>query len=472
MSESKTIFKNPIFNLIVIISCIISTALLAIDNNPLYGRVALLPFSYALVYLFVMLMMPEIVYRNIGFAVYFGQSIIKCVIAPLFLYLGDYTSFFGGLNIDFISRAVFLLIYENVVCTLVIGFSAKKGKAIGEVRRKESSFYFKSGSIVFLMSVLMVAMWFAVPDIKNNFVTAFDMFSSQQIFLGYDYTSINAVGTLNRVIITLFLVLFKSFRIILPFYLIRTLKEKYNSFLSFVVSILIILLQFLFISETIAMALVVACILLSYMLNAYPQYKRSIIVVMTASFAFAVFVLSLNFDYMAKWYNVDNTTEYISQVLQAYVPGVCNTASIFRVEETSRITTLIDTLMSTIPFQSTLFGSMTFDNNLNNLFTSTDGLNAQIVSTIAGGWYIFGFALAPIFSAIFTRISMINGYKYSNSKNNFDRLLYLFMCIQTMLGIGVYNIQTTITLWIQIGFVLWLFSKLTNQGNSSTDNML
>ena len=193
---------------------------------------------------------------------------------------------------------------------------------------------------------------------------------------------------------------------------------------------------------------------------------------MTASFAFAVFVLSLNFDYMAKWYNVDNTTEYISQVLQAYVPGVCNTASIFRVEETSRITTLIDTLMSTIPFQSTLFGSMTFDNNLNNLFTSTDGLNAQIVSTIAGGWYIFGFALAPIFSAIFTRISMINGYKYSNSKNNFDRLLYLFMCIQTMLGIGVYNIQTTITLWIQIGFVLWLFSKLTNQGNSSTDNML
>src|SRR5699024_5349795 len=105
-------------------------------------------------------------------------------------------------------------------------------------------------------------------------------FSSQEMFFGYDYTSTNAVGTINRILTTLFLVLFKSFRIILPFYMIKALKEKYDSFVSFLISIIIVMLQFLFISETVAMALVVAFILLSYMLKAYPQYRRLVIIIM------------------------------------------------------------------------------------------------------------------------------------------------------------------------------------------------
>ena len=164
---------------------------------------------------------------------------------------------------------------------------------------------------------------------------------------------------------------------------------------------------------------------------------------------------------MVKWYGVNNIAEYISQILQSYVPGICNTASIFRVEKTSRISTLIDTLASTIPFQNTLFGSIYWNNDLNTLFTGTSGLNAQIVSTIAGGWYIFGFLFAPIFSAIFVKVSMINGYKYAETDDDLKTLFYLYMCIQTMLGIGVYNIQTTITSWIQVGLTLWLCSKLT-----------
>jgi hypothetical protein len=460
MNENKTIFRNPIFNLAVTIGCIFTTLLLALDNDSLYSSVALLPLFYMLVYMFSLIITPRSAYHNMGYVLYFGQSIIKCVIAPLFLYLGDYTSLFGGLNSDYIFQGVLLLIYEHIVCTVVIGFSAKRTKVVLTTPIKVTMPKFNPSTLLFFMSAFMVVMWVAVPAVQNNFVTIFDMFSSQEMFLGCDYTSTNAVGTFNRVFTTLFLVLFKSFRIILPFYAIKALKEKYDSFGSFLLSIIIIMLQFMFISETVAMALVIAFILLSYMLKAYPQYRRSIITIMSISFAFSIFVLSLNFDYMAKWYGVNNITEYILQVLQSYVPGICNTASIFRVEETSKIITLIDTLVSTIPFQNTLFGSVSWNNDLNTLFTSTNGLNAQIVSTIAGGWYMFGYVFAPLFSAIFVRVSMMNGYKYAETDNDLERLLYLFMCIQTMLGIGVYNIQTTITLWIQVGLVLWMCSKL------------
>ena len=459
MNENKTIFRNPLFNIAVIFGCIITTALLAFDDEPLYSSVALLPLFYMLIYMLSLIITPRSAYHNMGYFLYFGQSIVKCVIAPLFLYIGNYTSLFGGLNSDYIFQGVLLLIYEHLVCTVVIGFSAQRTKVVFNTPIKITAPKFNPSTLMLLMSSFMVMIWIAVPAVKNNYVTIFDMFSSQKMFFGYDYTSTYAVGTINRIFTTLFLVLFKSFRIILPFYIIKELKERYNNFRSFLLSIIIIMLQFLFISETVAMALVVAFILLSYMLKAYPQYRRLVTIIMSISFAFAVFVLSLNFDYMAKWYGVSNIAEYISQILQSYVPGICNTASIFRVEKTSRITTLIDTLASTIPFQNTLFGSVSWNNDLNTLFTTTSGLNSQIVSTIAGGWYIFGYVFAPVFSAIFVRVSMLNGYKYAEADDDLERLLYLFMCIQTMLGIGVYNIQITVGLWIQVGLVLCMCTK-------------
>ena len=463
MIENKTILRNPIFNISVISVCIITAVLLAFDNEPIYSSVALLPLFYMLIYMFSLTITPRMAYRNVGYVLYFAQSLIKCVIAPLFLYIGNYTSLFVNLNSDYIFKAVFLLIYEHLVCTIVIAFSLRRARGVLRSPIKSSGLKLKPSTIVLIMTGLMIMIWIAVPAVKNNYVTVFEMFSSQEMFFGNDYTSTNAVGTISRILTTLFLVLFKSFRIILPFCIIKALKERFNSFVSFLTSIIIIMLQFLFISETVAMALVVVFILLAYMMKAYPQYRRFSVIIMAISFVFVIFVLSLNFDNMAKWYGVSNVAEYISHVLQSYVPGVFNTASIFRVEKTSRIMTLIDTLISTIPFQNTLFGSIYWNNDLNTLYTATSGLSAQIVSTVAGGWYMFGYMFAPIFSAIFVRVSMVNGYKYLETEDDLEKLLYLFMSVQTMLGIGVYNIQTTITLWIQVGLVLWLCSKFSTK---------
>jgi hypothetical protein len=308
------------------------------------------------------------------------------------------------------------------------------------------------------------ALWIAIPEIRNNYVTIFEMISSQEMFTGYDYAASDTGSALSRVFTTLFLVLFKSVRILLPFYLIKALKEWFDNLASFWLSMVIVLLQFLFIAETVAMPLVVAFMLLYYMLLAYPKYKRITGITMSVSAVFVIFVLSLKFEYMATWHGVENVRQYISQTLQSYVPGLSNTASIFLVDPTNRLTTLRDTLLSTIPFRNTLFPTAAWNNDLNTLYTATPGLKAQIVSTVAGGWYIFGYALAPLFSAVFVRVAMVSGNKYSRTDNELERLMYLFMCIQTMLGIGIYNIQTTLALWLQVGLVLWLCVKVTTQG--------
>lgn len=462
---NKTIFTNPIFNMAVIIGCIFVSTIIVMDNDVVYSSIALLPIAYMMIHILSQIITPREAYRNLGYVLYFAQSIMKCVIAPLFLCISNYTSLFEGLNGSYIFNAVLLMIYEHFVCTIVIAKTMRKKRTVYGAYKRNITTRMALSSLVAMFAFLMVFMWVLAPDIQNNFVTIFEMASSQEIFTGSDYTSTNAVGTISRIVTTLFLVLFKSFRIVFPFYIIKVLSEKYNNFSSFLISIIIVALQFLFVSETVAMAVIVAFMLLSYMLRVYPQYKRSIVVVMSASVAVAAFILSLNFEYMSRWFGVNNIQEYISQIMQSYIPGVCNTASIFRVESTSRVSTLIDTLISTIPFQNTLFGSISWDNDLNTLYTSTYGLGGQIVSTIAGRWYIFGYLLAPVFSAIFVKISMLYGYKYPQADNDIQRLLYLFMCIQTMLGVGMYNIQTTITLWIQVGLVLKVCSKLSAERN-------
>ncbi len=64
MKNSKTILRNPIFNIAVISVCIITTVLLAFDNEPTYSSVAILPLFYMLIYMFSLTITPRMAYRK------------------------------------------------------------------------------------------------------------------------------------------------------------------------------------------------------------------------------------------------------------------------------------------------------------------------------------------------------------------------------------------------------------------------
>lgn len=463
MYKSRSVFRSVFFNSMAMLLCLISSVIAFLGDNESYKTLGILPIAYMLIYLFSMAIFKERVLGNIGYILFWGQSIIKCVISPMILCLGNYTSIFRELTSEYIFGAVLLMIYEQLACVITIALVSPNTKRIKVVLPWNGQLHkLTFRTFIMFFGFIILVIWVLVPTVKNNLVPIFDMFSSRQMFLGYDYISANTSGAFDRILTTLFLVLFKSFRIIFPFYIIKVLKQKYDSAGSFAFSIIIVAMEFLFISETVAMALVVAFLLLSYMLDIYPKYRRAVIAIMIFSSVFVVFVLSLNYENISTWYGVDNIIEYASQILQSYVPGVCNTASIFRLERVSRILSLWDTLISTIPFQNTIFGSVSWNHDINAVFTSVSGLGGQICSTIGGGWYIFGALGAPLFSVLFTYVSIANGYKYMETDEELKKLMYLYMCIQSILGIGVYNIQTTITLWIQVGFVMYIGTKFAN----------
>ncbi len=463
MKTTAAVFRNIIFNLIIIVLCFTSSIIAMIGDNLIYNTLWILPLAYLLVYLLSLKIFEDKVFGNIGYVLFWGQSIIKCVIAPMLLCIGNYTSLFPELKANYVFISILLLIYEQVACTFVIALvSSRTKKKPIKMLKSNATIYpkLKMDTFVAIFMGCLVVMWIIAPTIQNSYTNIFSMIFSNKMFEGNDYTSI---GGLGRICTTLFLVVFKSFRIIFPFYCIKVLKEKYNNVISFIASLSIIIAsQFLFISETVAMSIIVTVILLIYLLCIYPKYTKIVLGVIAGSSVFVLIVLLISFNTISQWYEINSITEYMSLMLQSYMPGVCNTASIFRAEQISGFSTLLDTLISTIPFQNTLLGTSLWENDLNSIFESI-GLGTQIVSTIAGGWYIFGVIGAPLFSMLFTYVSISSGYKYQESDKDLKKLLYLYLCVQSILGVGMYNIQTTITLWIQVDLVLWVMTKIVKE---------
>lgn len=457
----KPIFKNVFLQIIISVICLYTSISIMFDNNHDYRIIAVLPIVFLLIDYFFIFVLADKVYFNIGYFLFYIQFFIKCVISPLFLFLGHYNSRFYYLNSDYIEYAVYLMVYEFVTCSLVICFTKEKNyKEHKTYRIVMANHTLRVAPFVFFISLLLLFLWITIPSIKYNYITIFDLVRSRKVFNGDNYTDQFVSGSIIRIATTLFLVLFGSIRLIVPLYIIQVLKEKYDNLFSFIVSVVIVSVQFAFIPGTMMTPFIIAFIQLTYMMRLYNKFQSITLILIVCSLAFVMFLLYIWFNYTLIWTRYYSISDYISMQLQAYFPGVCNVASIFRVVREERIKTLFDTIIACIPFQSSIFGKALFSHDLNTIFGTTSGLESQIVSTIGGGWYILGPILSPFFAILFTRISLKNGYRYKIAQNEWSRILYLYMCIQTMLGIGIYNIQTTVTNWIQVGVVLLVLSMI------------
>lgn len=457
------IFKNVFFQIFISMICIYTSMSILFNNDHNYRIIAVLPIVFLVSNYFLIFVLVDDVFYNIGYFLFYIQFFIKCVISPLFLLLGHYKSNFHSLNADYIEYAVYLMAYEMIACSLVVYFTKEKSISNRKIKIVMANHSLHTTPFIIFIALILLFFWMFIPSIRNNYISIFDLINSKSVFNGVDYTDQFVSGSSNRIATTLFLVLFGSMRLVIPLYIIQGLKEKYDNLISFIASLFIVFIQFMFIPGTLLTAFIIAFILLTYMMRLYKKFQKMTMIVIFCSFAFVMLLLYIWFNYSLIWTRYSSISDYISIQLQSYFPGVCNVASIFRVVREDRIKTLFDSIIACVPFQSSIFGKSLFSHDLNNIFGATNGLKSQIVSTIGGGWYIFGPVFAPVFSVFFTRVSLINGYKYKRAQNEWRRILYLYMCIQTMLGIGIYNIQTTITNWIQVGVVLLIFSIIEGE---------
>ena len=129
--------------------------------------------------------------------------------------------------------------------------------------------------------------------------------------------------------------------------------------------------------------------------------------------------------------------ENISNMLQAYFPGVCNFAGLFNMEKYDLLSQLFYDFYSTIPFRNTLFGLTGFE-TIPNLYTIDNNALSHIMPCVGYGFYYFGL-LAPIIPCFIYKKAVDVRENMKNTTNPFYYMIYSFLLIYLLLTPVMYN---------------------------------
>jgi hypothetical protein len=457
-------FFHIILFLFTFVSCAFTTIVLLFDlkQPTAYSYLFLLPCMFFLFSSLFGNVIFKIQKYNIGVFIIVVQMYIRNVITPLVMRFGDYTSIFIIKDASNIYNAVFLMIYEMVSCFFVIYFFVQR-----KIKRERAPLQinirpFKTSiasTVLFILSLLCVVLWFAVPLVQGAYRTIFELVASSRKDSSYDYTQYAVSGSISRIGATLFYFLFSILRVAIPAQIIMRLAVRKKNTIRFYISLFIILLQLLFIPEAVAVPVITIFILFIIVFDLYPQKRYALYLLVISLPTFVIVVFAMEYTKISAWYGFKNISQYMSYWFNSYVTGVDNVAMSNMLPERNRIVILLHTIISAIPFRTTILPQTIGWDTINTLFNELPRCGGQIVSTIGAGQYFFSFIFAPIPSIIFTYISVYYGNKYKTTNNVWKRIAYLYMCIEVALGLGFYNIPITLVHIVEVGIPLLLIAR-------------
>ncbi|NLN48904.1 MAG: hypothetical protein GX154_07470, partial [Clostridiales bacterium] len=327
------------------------------------------------------------------------QLFIRNVVTPAVMVLGNYVSIFQSGTNDMTAKAVFLMAYEVLWCYAAVYICSKRPYEPFIRNRYQKLYKGKHlGKVLFVLSALCIALWFLQPAVRATYRTIIDIIGTGIKDNPYRHSDFLSTGSLARVASTLFVFLFSFLRIAVPGYIIVKLQSKKRSAFHLIISLVIISLQFFFISGAVAATLIAAGMLLLLVMDLYPKWRGLLLSVLIAtSVLVTILVFSLNYHNVGSWYGIHSLQEYLSHWLNSYITGVDNVASIYQMPQENKLQIFIHTMIAPIPFRSTLLPGTTDWTTVNTLFTSLPRLSGQIVSTVGTGQFFFTEVFAPIF---------------------------------------------------------------------------
>ena len=162
-------------------------------------------------------------------------------------------------------------------------------------------------------------------------------------------------------------------------------------------------------------------------------------------------------------YDKNNPSFYMGRMINAYFTGVDNVSATFNVRSIHKWEAIKADLIRAIPFNSTIFNNI--GNKFLYYFNEYNKSYGQIPPTIGVGYYYFGSVLAPIFSILFTKISLIYFDKSNRIKESFKYVATIFCSVIFALGIVMYYPSLTLTWYLGWGVSMLLISQFNNNEN-------
>lgn len=443
MLVRRTVKFSLVWFMVVLSSLTAGVILLCdFDKPDYYFFLPLLPFAFASINIAVV-KVYENIYKNIGLILVISLYYCRLVIVPVIMSMGNYSSLVKY-NIDQnMPAAIALMIYEVIIVYTVLYLTVSKSHYIKSediisIQNDSKPAAKKFGAIMICILLFDIIVSVFIPESRflyTNILDAMQQTSYDIVHIG----SIIARGSLKRACITLYSVTIGFVRVLIPAYFVIALRKKCGEKATgIILSIPFILLQFMLVSNTQANSILCALVLMLLIAKLYPSwstriYRGSLII----GFLFVVWYFAYKYGRPSDLYSSTSIAEYASELANAYFSGPDNVAAAFNVTVQDKWEPLFYTLISSIPFNGTLFGISGL--NFSALYNYYNGALFQIGPCIGESYFYFGAILSPIMPAIFTNLAVRYGGKAQLEMNLWKYITYVYFTLLLAMSLVLYN---------------------------------
>ena len=429
-----------------------------------YGNLFWVPFIFGVVSVFSYNIYRNVL-NNVGVLFILLLEFYRAVLLPVFMVYGNYESVLKLAIQENMDAAIILMLYEIVAVFWFMSLALRRKLCRHRIMLKYSIRYFKW--ILFFLLLFDVAVWALISDVREDYRSMFTMFSEEFTLVMYDNAD-NAIGSLKRILITLFSVSFGVVRILFPAYCMLSIAKKLKNYpkTGIVLSFPFIFVQLFFVTSTIAYALICCLLLLIFLAYLWKRYARCL---MLGSVVGVVVFITFYFvgRFWGGYTSIDSNSlgGFWTSIQIAYFAGIDNIAAFFNVSDQGKWIAFLMDCVHCIPFNSTLFGLSHLDSSqtIYNLSNSSMG---QIPPSIGLGFYYFGGLLAPIFSASLAYLGTRMGMRANIEKLPLVYLAYVYCALFAAMGISMYNF------FIAMSWIISVFIPLYYMGRLYNDRML
>lgn len=472
MDYKKINYEKMLWILISIFSLYVSIAVGLDNDKPTYYEwLPLLPLSYAIInFLSVGL------YRGI---LNFSENLAKLIIhvfffirqslAIFFLYVGGYVSTLNKLTPENVNSGIALMIFETIFAYLMLNiYTRKKIYLWGtrKVRLKNGLYRSLKLKVVGLILtgcvIFCVGAYFTSPLIQRSYSSIWnpDLMASDAYYLA----KIEArVGSMDRILFTLFNVVFDFTRILFPCWLLFELKKHLGDrFICILIGALLCFMQLLMILNENMYILITILITGIYLIKIYPKYRRFMIRVLSIA---GVIIVAFFFLSVAARVSIsqENYFSTFSDMFQIYFPGISNIACGFNIVDDNVASTLFFDIYEAIPFHNTLFGLSGI--RLSDIYNSCNGVKYTICPGIIQAYHYLGF-LAPIVTCVIIKIALDSQEKLNNAKDLFSYAAYALLTVYSAMTPVCYYPTVLLSRFLSTILPMLIISKFAGRNYS------
>lgn len=462
-----------------------------------YGKYIFLIFEIiSLITIFVCLYRVNLASKNLLFILPLGYFLISVVFNSSFMYITDNISklvivslffvrmvllpFLYSRNIDtqlfegrgsveaHFSKACFLMAYEYFAVQFVLYFYEHKRPGKKWSFKRITSTVDISKVLVVFLAVYVLGIAFFLPQYSESFKTIFRLvdadFAVASSRIEYN------IGSMGRILKTLFSMAVQLFRILFPAFLMKQLYDR-NSESKGCTFVLVLscVLQFMFLTSTFAEAIVSCLALVLFYIKLYPERRNKTFLflgVSTLGMLVLYFVVRYFVNTTVGLYSKDNgAMSYAAQIINAYFTGVDNVAAIFNIPSGHESEAFRAGVLGAIPFNSTLFGNR--GNKLQYFYNLHNNSYGQIPPTIGTGYYYFGTILSPVITCFFVILSMRYYKKSENMEASLRYVAVVFCSVVFALGTVMYSPSITLSWYFSWGIPMLLLTLFTGKNREN-----